>query len=75
VVTVTGPGGAGKSTIALAAARERAAEPGAEATFVELAPARHRADFVRAFAEATGVEGAGDGAVLATVLSARPVGS
>jgi DNA-binding winged helix-turn-helix (wHTH) protein len=61
VVTVTGPGGAGKSTIALALARSRAAGPGAAVAFVELAPVRHRADLVRAVAETTGVEGAGAG--------------
>ena len=69
VVTVTGPGGAGKSTLAVrAGARRRRAR-----SFVELAPVRHRADVVRAVAEATGVEGVGadDAEVLAARLSGR----
>jgi predicted ATPase len=67
-VTVAGPGGVGKSTLAVELAR------GVDgAVLVELAPVRHRADVVRAVAEATGVEGvdADDAELLAARLSGR----
>ncbi len=72
VVTISGPGGAGKSTLAVTLARDRRAE-GLEVAFVELAPVRHASDIVRAVAEATGVEGprADDVAMLAEHLSPR----
>ena len=76
VVTVTGPGGAGKSTLALAVARRYPPRADAEADVVlaELAPVRDRAGLVRAVAEAAGVQG--EGAVaparLAGLLGARP---
>jgi predicted ATPase/DNA-binding winged helix-turn-helix (wHTH) protein len=67
VVTVTGPGGAGKSTLALEVARRA----GTEVAFVALAPARDGTDVVRAVAEATGVEGAGDLVTLVGALGSR----
>jgi predicted ATPase/DNA-binding winged helix-turn-helix (wHTH) protein len=72
-VTITGPGGVGKSTLALALAHHGLGERGVEAAFVALAPARQGADIVRAVAEATGVEGAGaaDSRLLAESLSSR----
>ena len=61
VVTITGPGGAGKSTLALAHARRTQASGDqndqVDVVFAELAPA-HAADQVtRAVAEAVGVQG------------------
>jgi predicted ATPase/DNA-binding winged helix-turn-helix (wHTH) protein len=56
-VTISGPGGAGKSTLAAELARRRVTAD-ADVAFVELAPVRQRAGIVRAVAEATGVEGA-----------------
>jgi predicted ATPase/DNA-binding winged helix-turn-helix (wHTH) protein len=67
VVTITGPGGAGKSTLALEVARRA----GTEVAFVALAPARDGTDVVRAVAEAAGVEGAGDLAALVGALGSR----
>ncbi|MEO3859687.1 winged helix-turn-helix domain-containing protein [Acrocarpospora sp. B8E8] len=73
VVTISGPGGVGKSTLALELARRRVDEHGPEVAFVELAPVHHASDLVRAVAEATGVEGAGaaEVAVLAANLAPR----
>jgi predicted ATPase/DNA-binding winged helix-turn-helix (wHTH) protein len=73
IVTVTGPGGVGKSTVALELARERLDEPGWEVAFVELAPVADEVDMVRSVAEAVGVEGTGaaDAAVLAAALAPR----
>jgi predicted ATPase len=78
-VTITGPGGAGKSTLALAVAREPQALGGTadeiDVVLAELAPAQSEADLTRAVAEASGVEG--EGAVrietLAATLGPRPV--
>jgi predicted ATPase/DNA-binding SARP family transcriptional activator len=75
VVTVTGPGGAGKSTLALAVARRYRPDGEADVLLAELAPVRDRAGLVRAVAEAAGVQG--EGAVaparLAALLATRPV--
>lgn len=75
LVTVTGPGGVGKSTLALAVARELAADPSddQDVAFAELAPTRDRTGVVRAIAETTGVEGvaAGDAGGLAASLAPR----
>jgi len=61
VVTITGPGGAGKSTLALAHAR-RTQAPADQAdqvdvVFAELAPAHAADEVARAVAEAVGVQG------------------
>ncbi|HEU4511799.1 MAG TPA: BTAD domain-containing putative transcriptional regulator [Nocardioidaceae bacterium] len=73
IVTITGPGGAGKSSLALALAR-RVAAPGSdgdtEVVLAELAPVREDADVTRAVAEAAGVQGEGavhPGALAATL--------
>ncbi|MFC4785040.1 AfsR/SARP family transcriptional regulator [Nocardioides sp. MAHUQ-72] len=77
VVTITGPGGVGKSTLALAHARAVQSADGSEAEVVlaELAPVREAGEVTRAVAEAVGVQG--EGAVRAPVLAAtlgrRPV--
>ncbi len=71
VVTITGPGGAGKSTLALAVAREiSAAEAGSDTDIVlaELAPARDGHEVTRTVAEAAGVQG--EGAVRTHTLAA-----
>lgn len=72
VVTICGPGGAGKSTLAVKLARDRQ-QAGPAVAFVELAPVRNASDIVRAVAEATGVEGprADDISMLADHLSPR----
>ena len=77
VVTITGPGGVGKSTLALAHARAVQSDDGSETdvVFAELAPVREAAEVTRAVAEAVGVQG--EGAVrtsaLAATLGPRPV--
>ena len=73
VVTLTGPGGAGKSTLALAVARAVEAEAGRpdegpDIVFVELAPVRDADGLTRAVAEAAGVQG--EGALRARSLAA-----
>jgi predicted ATPase/DNA-binding SARP family transcriptional activator len=61
VVTITGPGGAGKSTLALAHARRTQAsdDPAdqVDVVFAELAPAHAADEVTRAVAEAVGVQG------------------
>jgi predicted ATPase/DNA-binding winged helix-turn-helix (wHTH) protein len=73
IVTISGPGGAGKSTLALEVARRHRGERGLDVSFAELAPVQEDADVVRAVAEVTGVEGAGasDVAALAATLGPR----
>jgi len=77
VVTISGPGGAGKSTLALAHARRVEAEAddgaGVEVVLAELAAARDETDVTRTVAEAAGVQGAGavDTARLAATLGPR----
>jgi predicted ATPase/DNA-binding SARP family transcriptional activator len=78
VVTITGPGGAGKSTLALAAARRIQYDGGGDYTEVvlaELAPVRDEAAVTRAVAEAAGVQGEGavQTATLAATLGPRDV--
>ncbi len=72
VVTITGPGGAGKSTLALALARRTEADAngdGGEVVLAELAPVRDAAGITRAVAEAAGVQG--EGAVRPETLAAN----
>lgn len=73
IVTITGPGGAGKSTLALALARRfRDGGPGpdgdTDVVLAELAPVRDDAEVTRAVAEAAGVQG--EGAVQTGALAA-----
>jgi predicted ATPase/DNA-binding SARP family transcriptional activator len=73
VVTITGPGGAGKSTLAMALARRLQSEDGSAddggVILAELAPVREEAEVTRAVAEAAGVEG--EGAVQTAALAAN----
>ncbi|MGZ8736822.1 MAG: ATP-binding protein [Nocardioides sp.] len=79
VVTITGPGGAGKSSLALALGRRLQSDPGQgadpEVVLAELAPVRDEAGVTRAVAEAAGVQG--EGALhpdsLAATLGSREV--
>jgi hypothetical protein len=73
-VTVSGPGGAGKSTLALTVAH-RLDDRGGEVLVAELAPARDAAAVLRTVAETAGVEGsaARDVTALAAVLGRRRV--
>ncbi|HEX6151105.1 ATP-binding protein [Nocardioides sp.] len=82
VVTITGPGGAGKSTLAVAHARavQAAADDlkgGSEVDVVlaELAPVHAASDVTRAVAEVVGVQGAGalEMSALAATLGPRAV--
>ncbi|MGH3347706.1 MAG: BTAD domain-containing putative transcriptional regulator, partial [Nocardioides sp.] len=75
VVTITGPGGAGKSTLALAHARGVAPDAGVRVVLAELAPVHAASDVTRAVAEAVGVQGEGtlDVSALAATLGPRRV--
>ena len=85
VVTITGPGGAGKSTLALAHARraqvstEQPDQPDQpdqlDVVLAELAPAHDADEMTRAVAEAVGVQGdaALQASALAATLGPRPV--
>jgi predicted ATPase/DNA-binding SARP family transcriptional activator len=71
VVTITGPGGAGKSTLALAVARQiqyDGAGGDTEVVLAALAPVRDESAVTRAVAEAAGVQG--EGAVHTLTLAA-----
>jgi predicted ATPase/DNA-binding SARP family transcriptional activator len=71
VVTITGPGGAGKSTLALAAARRVQNDDtrdDSEVVLTELAPVSDDSAVTRAVAEAAGVQG--EGALETTTLAA-----
>ena len=78
-MTITGPGGAGKSSLALALGRRLQSDPGPgadpEVVLAELAPVRDAAGVTRAVAEAAGVQG--EGALhpvsLAATLGSREV--
>ncbi len=77
VVTITGPGGAGKSTLALAHARavRDADDAGVDVVLAELAPVHAASEVVRAVAEVLGVQGTGtlEMSTLAATLGPRPV--
>ena len=57
LVTVAGPGGVGKTTLALAVAHQMQAEYADGAVFADLSPVPPGGDVTRAVAEAAGVEG------------------
>ncbi len=77
IVTVTGPGGAGKSSLAIAAARtaSEVVGPDADVVLAELAAARDDGGVTRVVAEAAGIEGRGavDLDSLASALARRDV--
>lgn len=58
LTTITGTGGIGKTTVALAVAERLQAEWADGIVFVDLSPVPPRGDITRAVAEAAGVEGA-----------------
>jgi predicted ATPase/DNA-binding winged helix-turn-helix (wHTH) protein len=58
LTTITGTGGIGKTTVALAVAERLHAEWADGVVFVDLSPVPPRGDITRAVAEAAGVEGA-----------------
>jgi predicted ATPase/DNA-binding winged helix-turn-helix (wHTH) protein len=74
LVTVAGPGGIGKTTVALAVAARLQAAHADGAVFVDLSPVPAGADITRAVAEAAGVEGAASGSIeaVADLLATRP---
>jgi predicted ATPase/DNA-binding XRE family transcriptional regulator len=55
LITLTGPGGAGKTRLALELAREKADEGATRVVFVSLTPIRHAAFVASAIAEALGM--------------------
>jgi predicted ATPase/DNA-binding winged helix-turn-helix (wHTH) protein len=75
LVTITGSGGVGKTTVALAVADRMQSELDDGAVFVDLAPIAADADLTRAVAGAAGVEGAASGSIesVADHLADRPV--
>ena len=75
LVTVAGPGGIGKTTVALAAADRLQGDHADGAVFVDLSPVPPGADITRAVAEAAGVEGTAADSIeqVADHLAARPV--
>jgi predicted ATPase/DNA-binding winged helix-turn-helix (wHTH) protein len=75
VVTITGPGGIGKTTIALAVADRVQADYADGVVFVDLAPVPPQAEVRRAVAEAAGITGTAAETVerVADHLADRPV--
>ena len=75
LVSIVGPGGAGKTTLALAAANSMLVSFPAGVVFVELASVNDGGGIHRAVAEAAGIEGAAASDVfsLAAHLSRRPI--
>jgi predicted ATPase/DNA-binding winged helix-turn-helix (wHTH) protein len=75
LVTVAGPGGIGKTTVALAVAGRLQGDHADGAVFVDLSPVPPRADITRAVAEAAGVEGTAADTIeqVADHLATRPV--
>ncbi len=60
IVTLTGPGGVGKTTLALAAAEHYCADSGVANAFVDLAPVSSPGEVPDAFARALGVDRPGE---------------
>jgi predicted ATPase/DNA-binding winged helix-turn-helix (wHTH) protein len=75
LVTVTGSGGIGKTTVGVSVADRVQAEHADGAVFVDLSPVQPRADLTRAVAEAAGLEGAAAETIgrVAEHLANRPV--
>ncbi|HET6774777.1 MAG TPA: winged helix-turn-helix domain-containing protein [Acidimicrobiales bacterium] len=75
LVTITGSGGIGKTTVGLSVADRIQAEYADGAVFVDLAPVQPQADVTRAVAEAAGLEGAASESIegVADHLANRPV--
>jgi predicted ATPase/DNA-binding winged helix-turn-helix (wHTH) protein len=75
LVTITGSGGIGKTTVGLAVADRMQADYGDGAVFVDLSPVQPQADVTRAVAEAAGLEGAAAETIerVAERLANRPV--
>lgn len=75
LVTVTGAGGVGKTTLALAVAHELRADYSDGVVFVDLAPVAPGTDLTRAVADGAGVEGEAARSVesVAGHLAGRPV--
>jgi predicted ATPase/DNA-binding winged helix-turn-helix (wHTH) protein len=75
MMTITGPGGIGKTTVALAVADRLQSEYPDGIVFADLSPVQTEADVTRAVAEAAGVEGAASATIesLADHLASRPL--
>jgi predicted ATPase len=75
LVTITGPGGMGKTTVGLAVAERLRDELADGAVFVDLAPVPAGSDITRAVADAAGIEGAASESCdrVADHLADRPV--
>jgi predicted ATPase/DNA-binding winged helix-turn-helix (wHTH) protein len=75
LVTITGPGGVGKTTVALAVANQMATAFGEGAVFVDLTPVLPGGDPTRAVATALGIEGVASTSLdgLAGHLASRPM--
>ncbi|MFM0074450.1 winged helix-turn-helix domain-containing protein [Paraburkholderia sediminicola] len=69
VVTLLGPGGAGKTHLAIEAARSMAADSHVDVCFVSLAPVLHPDQVLNAAAEALGIEPIDDLLMLPKLLS------
>jgi predicted ATPase/DNA-binding winged helix-turn-helix (wHTH) protein len=75
LTTITGPGGIGKTTLALAVGDRLRTEYGDGVIFVDLVPVPPQTDVTRAVAEAAGLEGSASETIdsVASHLASRPV--